>query len=82
MSKHAFSRWCGCPDCMFGPGEPEPVELDDEPDDDPPLPPAGAAHPMTTDDLFRSYGRRVDDGYLADLEYERRKEERLYGDAA
>ena len=28
---------------------------------------------MTTSDLLRSYGR-VDAGYLADLEYERRKD--------
>lgn len=80
MTKHPFSRWCGCPDCMFGPDEPEPVDSDDFVPE-PPLPPAGAAHPMTTSDLFKSYGR-VDIGYLADLEHERRKDERLYGDAA
>lgn len=72
MTKHPFSRWCGCPDCMFGPDEPDPVDSDDF-DPEPPLPPAGAAHPMTTSDLFKSYGR-VDIGYLADLEYERRKD--------
>lgn len=81
MSKHPYSRWCGCPDCMNRPDD-EPETADDDFDPEPPMPPAGAAFPMTTSDLFRSYGCRVDDGYLADLEYERRKETCLYGDAA
>ena len=66
MTKHPFSRWCGCQDCLFAPDEPESV--DDEPvtdDDD--------QGPMTLADLRKRQGLR-DPGEDADNEYERRKD--------
>lgn len=60
MSKHKYSRWCGCPDCMNRPDDDEPDSIDDDFDPDPPLlfPPAARNFPMTTSDLFKSYGNR------------------------
>ena len=68
MTKHQFSRWCGCQDCLFAPDEPESVN-DDEPvtDDD------DDTGPMTLADLKQRQGLR-DRGEDADNEYERRKD--------
>lgn len=67
MTKHPFSRWCGCQDCMFAPDEPEPV------DDEPSQPDDSDNGPMTLADLKRLQGLR-DPGEDADNEYERRKD--------
>ena len=68
MTKHPFSRWCGCQDCMFAPDEPETVDADPvDADDD------SDTGPMTLADLKRRQGLR-DPGEDADNEYERRKD--------
>lgn len=67
MTKHPFSRWCGCQDCMFAPDEPEAVDADPVDDDD------SDTGPMTLADLRKRQGLR-DHGEDADNEYERRKD--------
>lgn len=74
MTKHPYSRWCGCQDCLFAPAKSE-----QEPDEDIYQPEEPDQGPQTLADLKKTQGL-VDDGYLEDLEYERRKDMRLFGD--
>lgn len=75
MTKHPYSRWCGCQDCLFASEEtkeePEP-DMDPQEDSDP--------GPQTLSDLRKRQGL-TDLDYLADAEHDRKKDDRLTGDA-